>query len=136
MAIPVSFSELAPDKPFHDLVRYDARVSRGTWAHKHGPSLTAPYRVLSGECVVVVVGNYKCYSWIYEVICSSACTQSFATHVEAMSPPVSVSVGHLPTLADSVRAFAQNSITERTVFGGFRQVSRDLIWLPLALCFR
>jgi hypothetical protein len=25
--------------------------------------------------------------WIYEVICSSACTQGFATYVEAKSPP-------------------------------------------------
>ena len=43
---------------------------------------------LSRQGVVVVVGNYKCYSWIYEVICASACTRSFATHVETMSPPV------------------------------------------------
>jgi hypothetical protein len=28
-------------------------------AHKHGPGQTAPYWVLSSECVVVVVGNYK-----------------------------------------------------------------------------
>jgi len=29
----------------------------GTWTHKHGFSQTAPYWVLSSECVVVVVGN-------------------------------------------------------------------------------
>jgi hypothetical protein len=29
---------------------------------------------LSSQCVVVVVGNYVDCSWIYEVICPSACT--------------------------------------------------------------
>ena len=29
---------------------------------------------LSSYCVVVVVGNYKFYSWVYEVVCASACT--------------------------------------------------------------
>ena len=42
---------------------------------------------LSGQGVVVVVGNYVVCSWIYEVFCASACTSGFATHVEAMSPP-------------------------------------------------
>jgi len=45
------------------------------------------YRLLSGESVVVVVGNYKCYSWIYEVRCSSACTSGFDTHVECRVAP-------------------------------------------------
>ena len=31
----------------------------GRWTHKHGSSQTAPYRVSGGECVVVVVGNYR-----------------------------------------------------------------------------
>src|SRR5690554_2658613 len=42
---------------------------------------------LGSECVVVVVGNYSFCSWIYEVTCPSACTRSFATSVEAVSPP-------------------------------------------------
>ena len=45
------------------------------------------YRLLSGESVVVVVGNYKCYRWIYEVLCSSACTSGFVTHVECRVVP-------------------------------------------------
>jgi hypothetical protein len=57
------------------------------WTHKHGSSQTAFYRVLSGESVVVVVGNYKVCRWFSEVICTSACTSGFATDVEAMSPP-------------------------------------------------
>ena len=57
------------------------------WTHKHGSSQTAPYRVLSGECVVVVVGNYLVCRLFYEVICTSACTSGFATHVESRSPP-------------------------------------------------
>jgi len=32
---------------------------KGLWTHKHGSSQTAPYWVLSSECVVVFVGNYK-----------------------------------------------------------------------------
>lgn len=55
--------------------------------HKHGSGRTAPYWVLSSECVVVVVGNYIGCSWIYEVDCPSACPFGFATRVEAMSPP-------------------------------------------------
>ena len=43
---------------------------------------------LSGQGVVVVVGNYVDCSWIYEVCCASACTSGFITHVEAMSPPL------------------------------------------------
>jgi len=35
--------------------------------HKHGSGQMAPYRVLSGECVVVVVGNYNLRLWIYEI---------------------------------------------------------------------
>lgn len=42
---------------------------------------------LSGQCVNVVVGVYLVCRWIYEVICTSACTSGFAIHVEAMSPP-------------------------------------------------
>ena len=33
------------------------------------------------------LGWSEFYSWIYEVICPSACTRSFATHVETKSPP-------------------------------------------------
>ena len=35
------------------------RGHQGTWTHRHGSSPTAIYRLLSGECVVVVVGNYN-----------------------------------------------------------------------------
>ncbi len=62
-------------------------IAQKARAHKHGPGQTAPYWVLSSECVVVFVGNYKFADWIYEVICASACTSGFATHVETMSPP-------------------------------------------------
>jgi hypothetical protein len=34
-------------------------MTPGIWTHKHGSSQTAPYWVLSSECEVVVVGNYK-----------------------------------------------------------------------------
>ena len=47
----------------------------------------APYRFLGGECVVVVVGNYKVCSCINEVCCPSACPFGFATRVEAVTPP-------------------------------------------------
>jgi len=46
-------------------------------------------RQLSGESVVVVVGNYVVCSWIYEVFCPSACTSGFITRVKARSPPKS-----------------------------------------------
>ncbi len=62
-------------------------MTRRPWTHKHGSSQMAIYRLLSGECVVVVVGNYKCYSWIYEVVCSSACTLGFVIHVECRVAP-------------------------------------------------
>ena len=35
--------------------------------HKHGSGRMAPYRGLSCECVVVVVGNYKFATLIYEI---------------------------------------------------------------------
>ena len=35
--------------------------------HKHGSGQMAPYRVLSSESVVVVVGNYKFVTGIYEI---------------------------------------------------------------------
>ena len=34
--------------------------------HKHGSGQMAPYWGLSSESVVVVVGNYKFVTWIYE----------------------------------------------------------------------
>lgn len=34
-------------------------IAQEARAHKHGPGQTAPYWVLSSECVVVVVGNYE-----------------------------------------------------------------------------
>ena len=34
-------------------------MTPGIRTHKHGSGQTAPYWVLSSECVVVVVGNYK-----------------------------------------------------------------------------
>jgi len=37
----------------------NTRGHKGTWTHRHGSSPTAIYRLLSGECVVVVVGNYN-----------------------------------------------------------------------------
>ena len=47
------------------------------------------YRFLSGERVVVVVGNYRGTDGLTRESVSSACTSGFATRVEAKSPPKS-----------------------------------------------
>ena len=77
------FSASPPDEDPSRFHESDARV----WTHGHGSSRTAPYRVLSGECVVVVVGNYKFAGDLTSFPTFSACTSGFATHVEARSSP-------------------------------------------------
>jgi hypothetical protein len=64
-------------------VRYDTR-SLNAQARLQSDGL---YRLLSCECVVVVVGNYLFADGFTRKSASSACTSGFATHVEAKSPP-------------------------------------------------
>ena len=42
---------------------------------------------LSGQSVVVVVGNYKFAALFTRNATTSACSEGFVTHVETMSPP-------------------------------------------------
>ena len=85
------FSASPPDEDPSRFHESDARI----WTHGHGSSRTAPYRVLSGECVVVVVGNYKFADSLTSCTTCSACTSGFATHVEAKSSPRFISIRYL-----------------------------------------
>src|SRR5690606_18581240 len=92
------------------------------------PARTAPYRVLSGECVVVVVGNYLVCRWFNEVICTSACTSGFATHVETRSPPCVIPVvyGRIRPIQGSGPEFCPKTghSTARPVAGSVRAKAR------------
>jgi len=62
-------------------------MSRGTLDAQARLQSDGFYRLLSGESVVVVVGNYSVTDLFTRLSVSSACTSGFITHVEAMSPP-------------------------------------------------
>ena len=62
------FNALAPNEPPSRFYESDARMFRRTWTHRHGSSRTAFYRLLSGECVVVVVGNYNLQKSLRDIL--------------------------------------------------------------------
>lgn len=77
---------------------------------------TAPYRVLSGECVVVVVGNYFGCSWIYEEICTSACTSGFVTRVESRNAPETMATSYKPLVTSKIGAYGSTETIHCTRF--------------------
>ena len=77
------FSASAPNEHPSRFHESDA----GVWTHGHGSSPTATYRLLSGDCVVVVVCNYKFAAVLTRAATFSTCTSGFVTDVEARSSP-------------------------------------------------
>ncbi len=67
--------------------------SEERWTHKHGSSQTAFYRLLSGECVVVIICNYNVTEFFTRISVSSTCTSGLVIHVENRVAPFKSTVG-------------------------------------------